>query len=233
MRFLFNGRTQIFKKKSISLKQHHTNLHFTTFSDIQHRSSLLWNYHFKISFLPPVITTTPPTPASSPHFTNKDFKNGHVHNVNHISNSRVSIFPNLKKLFQYETRAVRHTGINLKMHMHEIIDAFQGQWENGSRWTSSHRGARLSFPAVWLHSNLFLDSLDGIKRQVDRDGCQEETESFFSAARRWLSGLQIWLEGCRLLREGQWFSKHSRCCSCCVTDNTRTIIVLLQRAYVS
>lgn len=75
-----------------------------------------------------------------------------------------------------------------------------GRRENGSQWMSSHSGARLSFPGVSLHSNLFLDSLDEIKRQVDRDGCQEETESFFPAGCRWLSGLQIWLERCRLLQ---------------------------------
>lgn len=101
-----------------------------------------------------------------------------------------------------------------------IYRCIPGQWENGSRWKSSHRGARLTFCGVSLHSNLLLDSLDEIKRQVDRDSCQEETESFFSAACRWLSGLQIWLEGCRLLREGQWLSNHSKSCFCCVTDNT-------------
>lgn len=98
----------------------------------------------------------------------------------------------------------------------------RGQRNNGSRRKASRRGPRLSFPGISLHSNLFLDSLDEIKRQVDGDGCQEETESFFSAACRWQSGLQIWLEGCRPLGEGQWLSNRSRACFCCVTDNTDT-----------
>lgn len=80
--------------------------------------------------------------------------------------------------FCHQARAVHQTGINLKMHMHEIIEAFMAKrrlpanvmWvTKDTAWFSLHL----------LHSNLFLDRLDEIKWRAVRDGCQEETGSFF------------------------------------------------------
>lgn len=93
------------------------------------------------------------------------------------------------------------------MHVHEIIDTFSA---NG-------RAAAGGSPGVSLHSNLFLDSLGEIKRQVDGGGCQEQDRVFLLGCVQAIRTSDRAGRTPAAPRGSVALKHHMRSCFCCLT----------------